>query len=152
MDIQNLTREFRYNGVTLADPSPAMSLPQVRDFYANVYPEITSADIEGPEQIGAKVIYSFRRAVGTKGCDEVRLRPELRAGGAFSLADQIRFIDGLAELLSANVLNDTDSSLVKDAQMLIHAGRIAELVPHELGRLRSLHKLHCQAQLETVAC
>lgn len=67
MDIQNLTREFRYNGVVLADPNQAFTLPQVRDFYANVYPEITSADIEGPEQVGAKAIYTFRRAVGTKG-------------------------------------------------------------------------------------
>jgi PRTRC genetic system protein C len=67
MDIQNLQREFNYNGVALADPSPTLSLPQVRDFYANVYPEITSADIEGPKQVGAKVVYTFRRAVGTKG-------------------------------------------------------------------------------------
>ncbi len=67
MDIQTLTREFTYNGVALADPNPAFTLPQVRDFYANVYPEITSADIEGPKQVGAKAIYTFRRAVGTKG-------------------------------------------------------------------------------------
>ena len=67
MDIQNLTREFRYNGVVLADPNQSFTLTQVRDFYANVYPEITSADIEGPEQVGAKAIYTFRRAVGTKG-------------------------------------------------------------------------------------
>jgi len=67
MEIQQLTREFNYNGVALADPSPAFSLPQVRDFFANVYPEITSADIEGPKQVGAKQIYTFRRAVGTKG-------------------------------------------------------------------------------------
>lgn len=67
MQIDKLIREFRYNGVALADPGAALSLPQVRDFYANVYPEITSADIEGPEQVGAKAIYTFRRAVGTKG-------------------------------------------------------------------------------------
>lgn len=67
MHIDKLTREFRYNGVVLADPGAMLSLTQVRDFYANVYPEITSADIEGPEQVGAKAIYTFRRAVGTKG-------------------------------------------------------------------------------------
>lgn len=82
MDIQNLTREFRYNGVVLPDPGQMLSLTQVRDFYANVYPEITSADIEGPEQVGGKVIYTFRRAVGTKGASarEVALQ-RLRAGG-----------------------------------------------------------------------
>jgi PRTRC genetic system protein C len=85
MDIQNLTREFRYNGVALPDPGQALSLPQVRDFYANVYPEITSADIEGPEQVGGKVIYTFRRAVGTKGASarETALQ-RLRAGGRLS--------------------------------------------------------------------
>lgn len=67
MDIQALTREFRYNGVLLPDPNNSFGLTQVRDFYATVYPEITSADIEGPEQVGAKAIYTFRRAVGTKG-------------------------------------------------------------------------------------
>lgn len=82
MDIQNLTREFRYNGVALADPGAMLSLPQVRDFYANVYPEITSADIEGPQQVGNKQIYTFRRAVGTKGAraSETALQ-RLRAGG-----------------------------------------------------------------------
>lgn len=63
-----LEREFRYNAVRLADPAPSMSLPQVRDFYSNVHPELTSADIEGPELVGGKHVYTFRRAVGTKGC------------------------------------------------------------------------------------
>lgn len=67
MEIQNLTREFNYNGVRLADPSPTLTLAQVRDFYSNVYPEIISADIEGPKNVGANAIYTFRRAVGTKG-------------------------------------------------------------------------------------
>lgn len=62
-----LEREFRYNAVRLADPAPAMSLPQVRDFFSNIHPELTSADIEGPELINGKHVYTFRRAVGTKG-------------------------------------------------------------------------------------
>jgi len=69
MDIQNLIRQFKYNGVALADPGALLSLEQVRDFYASVYPEILSADIEGPEQAGGKLIYTFRRAVGTKGAN-----------------------------------------------------------------------------------
>jgi PRTRC genetic system protein C len=83
MDIQNLIREFRYNGVALADPGALLSLEQVRDFYASVYPEILSADIEGPQQVGAKAIYTFRRAVGTKGANkavELALQ-RLRSGG-----------------------------------------------------------------------
>lgn len=90
MDIQTLTREFRYNSVVLADPNPALTLVQVRDFFANVYPEITSADIEGPVQTGAKEIYTFRRAVGTKGAGltrEVALQ-RLRAGGRLDSAER----------------------------------------------------------------
>jgi PRTRC genetic system protein C len=67
MDIKALIREFSYNSVKLADPNPTFTLVQVRDFYATTYPEIISADIEGPKNVGAKSIYSFRRAVGTKG-------------------------------------------------------------------------------------
>lgn len=69
MEIAALTREFRYNGVALLDPGTQHSLEQVREFYAALYPEITSASIEGPESVGAKMIYTFRRAVGTKGMD-----------------------------------------------------------------------------------
>ena len=69
MEVQNLIREFRYNGVALPDPGPQHTLEQVREFYAAMYPEITSAAIEGPENIGSKTIYTFRRAVGTKGQD-----------------------------------------------------------------------------------
>jgi PRTRC genetic system protein C len=91
MDIQTLTREFRYNGVVLPDPGQALSLTQVRDFYANVYPEITSADIEGPQQTGGKQIYTFRRAVGTKGATSPRDRAlqQLRAGGRLNEAARL---------------------------------------------------------------
>lgn len=91
MEIENLVREFKYNGVALADPGALLSLEQVRDFYASVYPEILSADIEGPQQIGGKQIYTFRRAVGTKGASarEVALQ-RLRAGGRLDPAAQPR--------------------------------------------------------------
>ncbi|MEM4988808.1 PRTRC system protein C [Collimonas sp. H4R21] len=67
MQIQELQREFKYNSVKLADPNPQFTLMQVRDFFSTVYPEIISADIEGPDVVGNKTVYSFRRAVGTKG-------------------------------------------------------------------------------------
>ena len=59
----------------------------MRDFYANVYPEITSADIEGPQQVGGKQVYTFRRAVGTKGASarEVALL-RLRESGRLASA------------------------------------------------------------------
>lgn len=67
MQIQTLTREFSYAGLALPDPNPTFTPEQVRDMYSAAYPEITSASIEGPEQKGDKLVYTFKRAVGTKG-------------------------------------------------------------------------------------
>lgn len=67
MEILKAVREFRYNSVVLPDPDPNLTIEQVRDTFAALYPEIVNADVEGPETAGAKMIYTFRRAVGTKG-------------------------------------------------------------------------------------
>ena len=67
IETQQLARSFRYNSVDLQDPGPEFNLEQVRDFYSTMYPEIISAAIEGPEQKDDKLVYTFRRAVGTKG-------------------------------------------------------------------------------------
>lgn len=82
MKTETLSREFRYNGAKLTDPSPAFSLAQVRDFYGNTYPEIVNAEIEGPEVVGNKNVFTFRRAVGTKGASMTldELRDELASG------------------------------------------------------------------------
>lgn len=83
MHTTQLTREFRYNGVRLADPSPNFTLEQVRDFYANTYPEILNAEIDGPAIEGEQQVYSFRRAVGTKGNDLAALREKIADGSLF---------------------------------------------------------------------
>lgn len=148
MKIDTLLREFRYNGVVLADPNQTFSLPQVRDFYATVYPEIVSADIDGPEQLGAKQVYTFRRAVGTKGA----VTYFFLSGAADFLGADLgnrRFavveaapdrrnvhIDELANLLPSNIFNAEQSSLIKSAQMLIHAGRAHEVSPQEIAQLK----------------
>lgn len=67
MKVEKLTREFAYNGLSLPDPGAQMTPEQVRDMYAAAYPEITTAMIEGPEQKGGKLVYTFKRAIGTKG-------------------------------------------------------------------------------------
>jgi PRTRC genetic system protein C len=122
MKTESLSREFRYNGAKLTDPAPSFSLPQVRDFYANTYPEIVNAEIEGPEVLANKNVYTFRRAVGTKGAVEApatahekidqiltsgRLLPpaiqaylreveQIAAAHAFALLDdEVTFIDAL---------------------------------------------------------
>ncbi|RQY60817.1 PRTRC system protein C [Burkholderia stagnalis] len=78
MQIETLAREFSYNGAKLADPAPAFTLQQVRDFYSQTYPELTNAEIEGPVIKGARNIYTFRRAVGTKGLTMRELSKRLR--------------------------------------------------------------------------
>jgi len=62
-----LERSFTYNGVSLPDPMPNGTLEDVRDIYSATFPEIVSASIEGPETKGGKLVYTFRKGVGTKG-------------------------------------------------------------------------------------
>ncbi|MFV8526716.1 PRTRC system protein C [Ralstonia pseudosolanacearum] len=84
MQAIQLTREFRYSGVRLADPSPRFTLEQVRDFYANTYPEILNADIDGPSVEGTLQVYGFRRAVGRKGSDLAVLRDQIETGSLYA--------------------------------------------------------------------
>lgn len=83
MQATQLTREFRYNGVRLADPSPQFTLEQVRDFYANTYPEILNADIDGPTTEGTLLVYGFRRAVGRKGTATASLHEQVATGSLY---------------------------------------------------------------------
>lgn len=62
-----ITRRFKYNSVMLADPSPSMSLEQVKAFYATQFPELLNSTVEGPDTKGTVTTYTFQRAVGTKG-------------------------------------------------------------------------------------
>ena len=102
MEIQELVREFTYNGVKLADPNATFTLVQVRDFYATVYPEITSADIEGPKNVGAKAIYSFRRAVGTKGLSLLDLLTQLNEARTRLTARDREFVEFFLDMAKAS--------------------------------------------------
>jgi PRTRC genetic system protein C len=53
--------------VRLADPSYKWSKEQVRNYYANTYPILTTATIEGPEMVNDEMQYRFRSDLGTKG-------------------------------------------------------------------------------------
>lgn len=102
-----LERAFRYNSVDLVDPGAQYSPDQVRDFYSTAYPEIVSAGIDGPEQQEGKLVYTFRRAVGTKGAEGSPIRPatqEEKAAAfewlrAVSLAHESRRYGRHAEVL-----------------------------------------------------
>jgi len=67
MKVVNLERKFKYNSVTLPDPNTAMSIEQVREFYATQYPELNNAVSEGPVTSGSVSTWTFMRAVGSKG-------------------------------------------------------------------------------------
>jgi PRTRC genetic system protein C len=70
---QELARSFRYNSVDLPDPGIQYRPEEVRDFYAATYPEITTAAIEGPEEKDGKLVWTFRKAVGTKGAEALEI-------------------------------------------------------------------------------
>jgi PRTRC genetic system protein C len=67
MTIEKMTREFRYDGLRLADPNERLSVDEVKIAYSATYPEITTAVVTGPEAIGDKLVYHFNKAIGTKG-------------------------------------------------------------------------------------
>ncbi len=65
--ILQMTRLFVFGGARLPDPNPAMSVEDVRAFYAAQFPEIATAAVAGPEAVGDKMRYTFERAIGSKG-------------------------------------------------------------------------------------
>jgi len=65
---QELRRVFIYSGVTLPDPDPALRPEEVRDLLAAAgRPDLSSAEIRGPEAVGDELHFTLHRAVGTKG-------------------------------------------------------------------------------------
>lgn len=67
MTITTMRREFNYNGLRLPDLSEKMTVEEVQSAYAATYPEIMTAIITGPEAVGDKLVYTFSKAIGTKG-------------------------------------------------------------------------------------
>jgi len=66
-----LTRSFSFKDkeqeIKLADPSPSFSPEAVLNFYAQTYPVLTNAKIDGPEIRDDAVQYRFVSTIGTKG-------------------------------------------------------------------------------------
>jgi PRTRC genetic system protein C len=67
MKAEYLERIFAFNGTMLKDPNPEMGVEAVQAHYANIYPDINTAVLKGPETIGNKQRYEWTRNVGTKG-------------------------------------------------------------------------------------
>lgn len=65
--INPLKRVFNFNELVLEDPNPAFEPQEVLEFYANTYPELTSASVEEGEITPEQMTYTFKIAKGTKG-------------------------------------------------------------------------------------
>lgn len=76
MEVKTLTRQFKYNGITLSDPAPEKTPDQIRTIYAFQYPELNNAVVEGPVTKAGVSTYTFVRAAGSKGVGHL---PALRA-------------------------------------------------------------------------
>jgi PRTRC genetic system protein C len=53
--------------IRLADPSGSYSPEMALNFYAQTYPILTTAKIEGPEIVDDEITYRFISTIGTKG-------------------------------------------------------------------------------------
>ena len=66
-----LPRVFLYDQqgykLVLSDPSITMQPEAVLNMYAQTYPELTTAKIEGPEIKNDRLEYIFQAMLGTKG-------------------------------------------------------------------------------------
>jgi PRTRC genetic system protein C len=69
----SVNRIFKYNSLILDDPDPKWSIEEVKDFYANAYPELTQSIIEGPDVSDEGLTYTFRKSVGTKGNETISI-------------------------------------------------------------------------------
>jgi PRTRC genetic system protein C len=67
LKVEALQREFFYHGTRIPDPAPNLSVEEVRELLTPSWPEIATATLEGPEDTGSTLRYTFNRAIGSKG-------------------------------------------------------------------------------------
>lgn len=67
VSITQTTRQFTFKGSNLGDPSPSATPDEVRQLLTIHHPELTNAQIEGPELKDGVMQYRFAVRVGAKG-------------------------------------------------------------------------------------
>lgn len=68
MQINELTRVYRYDGIDLPVPPHLANDPQgLRAYHATLYPAITTAEAVDAGVVNGALVTEYRRAVGTKG-------------------------------------------------------------------------------------
>lgn len=66
IEVESINRVFKFNGVTLPDPNPTLSIDMVRSVYAAQYPELGSATVQS-EIKGNKQMVTFETVISYKG-------------------------------------------------------------------------------------
>ena len=67
-------RSFIYDGKTLPDPDPRLTIDEVRRVFEGFFPELGHPSLTVKEsQDGGKTVYVFERTHGSKGCDDNEL-------------------------------------------------------------------------------
>ena len=67
MQAGTVMKEFAFNGVKIPDSDRTLSPEKVRGVLSTLYPDIVTASITKPEEIGNKVRYNFVRPSVQKG-------------------------------------------------------------------------------------
>lgn len=68
MEINQLNRVYRYNGIDLPVPPHLADNPDaLRAYHVTLYPEILNAAAAEAGVVGGAHVTEYRRAVGTKG-------------------------------------------------------------------------------------
>lgn len=83
--LTQLPRKFVYNNMTLDDVSGTPD--EVLAFYADFYTDLSNGVVEGPEIKDGFMVYTFRKAVDTKGGKKEDTQFELMAAVAAALDD-----------------------------------------------------------------
>ncbi|MFC0203352.1 PRTRC system protein C [Novosphingobium soli] len=68
MQVNQLTRAYRYDGIDLPVPPHLAGDPDaLRAYHATLYPAITNAEMIDAGVSGTAHVTEYRRAIGTKG-------------------------------------------------------------------------------------
>ncbi|MBA3664009.1 MAG: PRTRC system protein C [Bacteroidetes bacterium] len=62
-----IVKDNKKENIELKDPHPNMSHQEVINHYSSQYPELTTANIDGPNMEGDVAVYKFTTVLGTKG-------------------------------------------------------------------------------------
>lgn len=90
LKITPVKRVFIYNGLQLPDALPERSPAQVKDFYSGMYPELATAEVEGPNRVGTEETYTFKRSAGTKGAQSLQSKGEAMQAPAVPFVERMR--------------------------------------------------------------